>query len=134
MCFLYSVPLQQMTFLYCMYRQSSVKIPPIRNISSNNTLHIYTPFHTTHNNPGYRKNRAKVQFSYSNSNNPITYFHWKIIAIAGISTGDLTYTKPICYHLSYPGLDDFIQFHKNFPLNLVKKVLSYVNPHKTVLV
>ena len=24
------------------YRQSSVKIPPIKNISSNNTLHMYT--------------------------------------------------------------------------------------------
>ena len=35
------------------YRQSSVKLPPIKNTSSNNTLHI---FHATHNNPGYRKN------------------------------------------------------------------------------
>ena len=37
--------------------------------------------------------------------NPVTYFHWKIIAFNGIWTRDLPGTKPICYQLSYPGLD-----------------------------
>ena len=41
--------------------------------------------------------------SYSNSNNPVTYFHWKIPALAGICTWDLPGTKPICYQLSYSG-------------------------------
>ena len=33
-----------------------------------------------------------------------TYFHWKILALAGIWTRDLPVTKPICFQLSYPGL------------------------------
>ena len=37
--------------------------------------------------------------------NPVTYFHWKIITLARIWTLDLPGTKPICYQLSYPGLD-----------------------------
>ena len=44
-------------------------------------------------------------YSYSNSNNPVTYFHWKILTLAGIWTQDLPGTKPICYQLSYPGFD-----------------------------
>ena len=47
---------------------------------------------------------------YSNSNNPVTYFHWKILALAGIWTQDLPATKRICYQLSYPGLD-FKELH-----------------------
>ena len=45
--------------------------------------------------------------SYSNSNNPVSYFHWKIIFFTGIWTRarDHPGTKPICYQLSYPGLD-----------------------------
>ena len=35
----------------------------------------------------------------------VTYFHWKILDLAGIWTRYLTGTKPICYQLSYPGLD-----------------------------
>ena len=35
----------------------------------------------------------------------ITYFHWKILVLARIWTQDLPSTKPICYQLSYPGLD-----------------------------
>ena len=46
-----------------------------------------------------------IIYSYSNSNNPVTYFHWKIIALAGIWTLDLPGTKSICYQLSNPGLD-----------------------------
>ena len=33
------------------------------------------------------------------------YFHWKILALAGIWTRDLHGTKPICSQLSYLGLD-----------------------------
>ena len=48
----------------CIYRQSSVKTQPIKNISSNNTLHIFhTLFYATHINPGYSKNRAKAHSS-----------------------------------------------------------------------
>ena len=36
----------------------------------------------------------------------ITYFHWKIIALAGIWTSELPSTKPMRYRLSYPGLDN----------------------------
>ena len=43
--------------------------------------------------------------SYSNLNNPVTYLHLKILALSGIWTQDLPGTKPICYQLSYPGLD-----------------------------
>ena len=35
----------------------------------------------------------------------LIYFHLKILALAGIWTWDLLGTKPICYQLSYPGLD-----------------------------
>ena len=35
----------------------------------------------------------------------MVYFHWNILALAGIGTRDLPSTKPICYQLSYPGLD-----------------------------
>ena len=48
-------------------------------------------------------------YLYSNWNNPITYFHWKILTLAGIWTRDLPGTKPICYQLSYPGLDNWTQ-------------------------
>ena len=41
-------------------------------------------------------------YSYSNSNNAVTYFHLKILALALIWTRDLTGTKPICYQLSHP--------------------------------
>ena len=44
-------------------------------------------------------------YSYSNSNKSITYFHWKIIFLAGIWTLDLPSSKPMHYQLSYPGLD-----------------------------
>ena len=40
-------------------------------------------------------------YLYSNSNNSVTYFHWKILALAGIWTRDFPGTKPICYQLSY---------------------------------
>ena len=30
----------------CIYRQSSVKLPPVKNTSSNNNLHIFHPFFT----------------------------------------------------------------------------------------
>ena len=43
--------------------------------------------------------------SYSNSNKSVTYFHWKILALAGIWTRDLPGTKPICYQFSYLCLD-----------------------------
>ena len=46
-------------------------------------------------------------YSYSNSNNSFTYFHWKSLALAGIWTRYLPGTKPICYQLSYLGLDLF---------------------------
>ena len=36
----------------------------------------------------------------------ITYFHWKILSLAGIWTPDLLSTKPMRYQLSYPGLDN----------------------------
>ena len=37
----------------------------------------------------------------------ITYFHWKIHALAGIWTRDLSSTNPICCQQSYPGLENF---------------------------
>ena len=52
-----------------------------------------------------RRIHIGIIYSYSNSNNPVTNFHWKILALAGIWTWDLPSTKPICYKLSYPGLD-----------------------------
>ena len=56
------------------------------------------------------------RYSYSNSNNPVTYFHWKILALAEFWTRDLPGTKPICYQLSYSGLDlhNFFRFCKFF--------------------
>ena len=36
----------------------------------------------------------------------------KILALAGIRTWDLPGTKPICYQLSYPGLDSILGFIK----------------------
>ena len=46
-------------------------------------------------------------YSYSNSNNPVTYFQWTILALAGIWTQDLPGTKLKCYQLSYPGFQMF---------------------------
>ena len=46
---------------------------------------------------------------YSNLNRSVTYFHWKILALAGILTQNLPSSKPICYQLSYPGLDFFVK-------------------------
>ena len=40
--------------------------------------------------------------------NTITYLHWKVNTLAGIWTRDLTSTRPICYQLSYLGLDGTI--------------------------
>ena len=37
-------------------------------------------------------------------------FSFKILALAGIWTRDLSGTKPICYQLSYPGLDYLFYF------------------------
>ena len=55
--------------------------------------------------PYERRIHIGIIYSYSNSNNIVTYFHWKILALAGIRTRDLPGTKPICYKFSYPGLD-----------------------------
>ena len=41
-----------------------------------------------------------------NINRSVTYFHWKIIALAGIWTGDLRGTNPRCYQLSHTCLDE----------------------------
>ena len=46
--------------------------------------------------------------SYSNSKKSITFFCWKILALARIWTSDLPSTKPMHSQLSYPGLDDLI--------------------------
>ena len=46
-----------------------------------------------------------IIYSYSNLNTSITYYHWKIIALAGIWTLDLPSTKLMSYQWSYPGLD-----------------------------
>ena len=48
----------------------------------------------------------------------IILFHWKILALAGIWTWDLPGTKPICYQLSYPGLDPYTWVCFFFQLNL----------------
>ena len=58
----------------------------------------------------------EIIYLYSNSNNLVTYFHWKILALAGILAWDLPGTKPICYQLNYPGLDTFLFFFKSFKL------------------
>ena len=49
---------------------------------------------------------GSYSYSYSNSNNPVSYFHWKIVALARIWTLYPPGTKQICYQLSYPGLDN----------------------------
>ena len=50
-----------------------------------------------------------------------SYFHWKILALAGLWTRDLPGSKPICYQLSYPGLDiPWILSYKG----LCEKILS----------
>ena len=56
--------------------------------------------------PLRQKSTFRYIYPYSNSKNPVTYFHLKILALAGIWTQDLTGSKPICYQLSYPGLDE----------------------------
>ena len=57
-------------------------------------------------------------YSYSNLNNPVTYFHWKILALARIWTRDLPGAKPICYQLSYPGLDQSLKLDFHPPSGL----------------
>ena len=52
--------------------------------------------------------------SYTNLNKSVTYFHWKILAPAGIWTRDLPGTKPICSQLSYPGLNFFSRHYYIF--------------------
>ena len=76
--------------------------------------------------PEHRINNRIIN-SNSNLNNPVTYFHWKILALAGIWTRDLPGTKPICYQLSYPGLDRFSS-NQSIPISCVKrKVVIKVN-------
>ena len=49
------------------YRHSSVKIPPTKKYFKYYYPSYFSPlFHATHNNPGYRKNRAKVYSSFEN--------------------------------------------------------------------
>ena len=62
---------------------------------------------------------------YSNSNNPVTYFHWKILTLAGIWTRDFPGTKPICYQLSCPGLDLF-NISKMLNKSIIQNVLESV--------
>ena len=54
-----------------------------------------------------RRIHIGIIYSYSNSSNPVTYFHWKIFTLAGIWFRDLPSTKRICYQLSYPCLDTY---------------------------
>ena len=47
--------------------------------------------------------------------------NWKTLALAGIWTRDLPGTKPICYQLSYPGLDKNKNCaYKRFPKKVEK--------------
>ena len=48
------------------YRQSLVKIPPAKILQVIIPFIFLTLFHATHNNPGYRKNRAKIHSSFEN--------------------------------------------------------------------
>ena len=59
---------------------------------------------------GFKRTLSIYSYIHSNSNNSVTYFHWKMLALSGIWTGDVPSTKPICYQLSYPGLDQFQVF------------------------
>ena len=67
------------------------------------------------------QSKLQLWVKLSNSNKSVTYFHWKILALA-IWTRDLPGTKPIWYQLSYPGLDHYTKikalnlpwFHKSY--------------------
>ena len=60
-----------------------------------------------HHVPEHRMNRIDRFYAVAIqiAMNSIIYFHWKILAFAGIWTQDLPGTKLICYQLSYSGLD-----------------------------
>ena len=61
-----------------------------------------------------RRIHIGIIYLYSNSNKSVTYFHWKILTLAGIWTPDLPGTKPKCYQLSYPGLDHELMLSVHF--------------------
>ena len=55
----------------------------------------------------------------------LTYFHWKILAFAGIWTRDFPGTKQICYQQSYPGLDIIKEITKDLLYHLSYLTLFY---------
>ena len=65
-----------------------------------------------------------IVYLYSNSNNPVTYYHCKIFALAGIWTRDLPGTKQWSY-LQYPGLDWFT--HLNSFWSIAPNFFSIIN-------
>ena len=67
------------------------------------------------------KRRIHIGIKYWND--PVTFFHWKILALARIWTWDLPGTKPICYQLSYPGLDNLVLSNKEW---IVPPPLPYI--------
>ena len=65
--------------------------------------------------------------------NSITYFHWKIVALAGIWTRDNPSTKPICYQLSYPGLDWLCKLHLVWNIQTKSKDFSFTLLAKLII-
>ena len=65
------------------------------------------------------QNNCEVSFQLLKSKLLKTYFHWKILSLAGIWTQNLPGIKPICYQLSYPGLDNIE--HTSIPSHSSRK-------------
>ena len=85
-----------------MWRNSFFLVPSSEETSFLTTFYdLYFSHHYTHI-THYKScwTFCVGRYSYSNSNNPVTYFHWKILALAGIWTRDLPSTKPAWIRLA----------------------------------
>ena len=95
-------------------------------VPSSEETYFLTTFYDLH----FSHHYTHITYSNSNSNNQVTYFLWKILALARIWTRDLPGTKPICYQLSYPGLDQrcslFVDHipHLVFLVNLITTTVN----------
>ena len=78
--------------------------------------------------PCFKGGTTKIPLS-SHFTLSITYFHLKILALAGIWIRDLPGSKPICYQLSYPGLDHLCSsvFAKSWILWLFINIIKLDN-------
>ena len=72
---------------------------------------------------------VKLALSISCNFNQINEWRFFMLALAGIWTRDFPGTKPICYQLSYPGLDQIQESRKKWIMFFLKKTFFSLSIH-----